>query len=62
MNFQERGVNGVAVKLLVAGLWSRGWCAPRAAQDEWLQVGTTKVSASPVRGEMQMQKQQYLAC
>lgn len=50
MNFKKTGVNVVAVKLLVAGLWSKGRCIPRAAQDEWLQVGTAKVSASPVRG------------
>lgn len=51
MNFKMTGVNVVAVKLLVAGRWSNGWCVPGAVRYEWLQVGTTKVSASPVRAQ-----------
>lgn len=51
MNFKKTGVNVVALEFLVAGLWSKRQYVPRAAQDEWLQGGTVKVSASPVRGE-----------
>jgi len=51
MNLKKTGVDVVAVKVLLAGLWSKGWCVPRAAQGEWLQVGTAKLSASPVGGE-----------
>lgn len=51
MNFKKTGVNVVALELLVAGMWSKRRYIPRAAQEEWLQGGTAKVSASPVRGE-----------